>query len=62
MQNQTCQDLMALSTSSPLCFASTHASINAHFSKNSADFVVRELPLYSFSGEGEHLIIHIQSY
>lgn len=60
MQNQTCQDLMALSTSSPLCFASTHASINAHFSKNSADFVVRELPLYSFSGEGEHLIIHIQ--
>ena len=37
----------------------THTPINAHFSKNADDFVVRELPLYSFSGQGEHLIIEI---
>ncbi|PSM51663.1 tRNA pseudouridine 13 synthase [Campylobacter blaseri] len=37
-----------------------HTPINAHFSKNSSDFVVREIPLYEFSGEGEHLILHIQ--
>lgn len=37
-----------------------HAPINVYFSKNSDDFVVRELPLYEFSGSGEHLIIHIQ--
>lgn len=37
----------------------THSSIEAHFSKNSEDFVVREVPLYEFSGSGEHLILHI---
>ena len=37
----------------------THAPINAHFSKNADDFVVREVPLYEFSGRGEHLILHI---
>lgn len=37
----------------------THAPINAHFSKNADDFVVREVPLYEFSGSGEHLILHI---
>lgn len=37
----------------------THAPINAHFSKNADDFVVREVPLYEFSGAGEHLIVHI---
>ncbi len=36
-----------------------HSSINVHFSKNSDDFVVREKPLYAFSGKGEHLILHI---
>lgn len=36
-----------------------HSAINAHFSKNSDDFVVREKPLYEFSGNGEHLILHI---
>ncbi|MBS4241675.1 tRNA pseudouridine(13) synthase TruD [Campylobacter vulpis] len=36
-----------------------HSKINAYFSKNSEDFVVREKPLYEFSGEGEHLILHI---
>lgn len=37
-----------------------HSPIDAYFSKNSSDFVVREIPLYEFSGSGEHLIVHIQ--
>ena len=37
----------------------THSPINAHFSKNADDFVVREVPLYEFSGRGEHLVLHI---
>ncbi|CZE47843.1 tRNA pseudouridine(13) synthase TruD [Campylobacter geochelonis] len=41
-------------------YALNHTPINAHFSKNSTDFVVRENPLYEFSGDGEHLILHIQ--
>ena len=40
-------------------YAFTHAPINAYFSKNSDDFVVREIPLYAFSGQGEHLIVEI---
>ncbi|QCD52433.1 tRNA pseudouridine(13) synthase TruD [Campylobacter sp. RM16192] len=51
MQNTT--------TFKPL-YALTHTPINAYFSKNSDDFVVREVPLYEFSGDGEHLIIQIQ--
>ena len=43
-----------------LVFAYTHSEINAHFNKDSRDFVVREIPLYEFSGDGEHLILHIQ--
>lgn len=51
MENKTFKALYSLN----------HSSIeNVHFSKNSSDFVVRELPLYDFSGEGEHLILHIQ--
>ena len=57
MQDQISQSLELLATSSPLLFASSHAPINAHFNKCSADFVVRELPLYDFSGDGEHLIL-----
>ncbi len=30
------------------------------FTKNSSDFVVKEIPLYEFSGEGEHLILHVR--
>lgn len=60
MQDQISQNFELLSTSSPLLFASSHAPINVHFHKCAADFVVRELPLYEFSGTGEHLIIHIQ--
>lgn len=41
-------------------FSLNHASINAHFSKNHKDFIVRERSLYDFSGEGEHAIIYIQ--
>lgn len=41
-------------------YALKHSPINVYFSKNSNDFVVREKPLYEFSGKGEHLILHIQ--
>ncbi|WP_233144780.1 tRNA pseudouridine(13) synthase TruD [Campylobacter pinnipediorum] len=41
-------------------FYLTHSPINVHFSKNSDDFVVREIPLYEPSGDGEHLLIQIQ--
>lgn len=37
----------------------THSKIETYFSKNSEDFAVREVPLYAFSNEGEHLIISI---
>lgn len=37
-----------------------HSPIDVLFTKNSNDFVVKELPLYEFSGEGEHLILHIR--
>ncbi len=40
-------------------FTLDHSPINVHFSKNSDDFVVREIPLYEFSGDGEHLILNI---
>lgn len=43
-----------------LTFAYTHSQINAHFNKDSRDFIVREVPLYEFSNDGEHLILHIQ--
>ncbi len=41
-------------------FYLNHSSIHAHFAKNSKDFVVREIPLYEWSGEGEHLILQIR--
>lgn len=37
-----------------------HSPINVLFTKNSNDFVVNELPLYEFSGEGEHLVLHVR--
>lgn len=40
-------------------YSLTHSPIEVHFSKNSEDFIVRESPLYDFSGTGEHLILHI---
>lgn len=41
-------------------YALDHSPIDAYFSKNSTDFVVREEPLYDFSGDGEHAIVQIQ--
>ncbi|MDX1809859.1 MAG: tRNA pseudouridine(13) synthase TruD [Sulfurospirillaceae bacterium] len=37
-----------------------HSAVDVLFTKNSSDFVVNELPLYEFSGEGEHLILQIR--
>ena len=41
-------------------YALDHAPIDFHFRQNANDFVVKEIPLYEFSGEGEHLILHIR--
>jgi len=41
-------------------FYLNHSAINAHFTKNSKDFVVTEIPLYEFCGEGEHLILKVR--
>ena len=37
-----------------------HSSIDFHFRQTARDFVVEELPLYEFSGEGEHLILFVR--
>ncbi|MDD2382640.1 MAG: tRNA pseudouridine(13) synthase TruD [Sulfurospirillaceae bacterium] len=37
-----------------------HAPVDVLFTKNSSDFVVNEIPLYPFSGEGEHLVLHVR--
>ncbi len=37
-----------------------HASIPFHFRQAPRDFVVEEVPLYEWSGEGEHLILHVR--
>jgi len=41
-------------------FFLSHSPIDVLFTKNSNDFVVNELPLYEFSGEGEHLVLHVR--
>ena len=41
-------------------YSLAHASIDFHFKQSARDFVVDEIPLYPFSGEGEHLILHIR--
>jgi len=38
----------------------THAPIDFIFKQNSRDFVVEEVPLYDFSGEGEHMVVKIR--
>jgi tRNA pseudouridine13 synthase len=38
----------------------SHAAIPFHFRQNARDFVVDEIPLYEFSGVGEHLVLHIR--
>ena len=37
-----------------------HSSIDFHFRQTARDFVVEELPLYEFSGEGEHLVLFVR--
>ena len=41
-------------------YSLAHASIDFHFKQSPRDFVVEEIPLYEFSGEGEHLILFIR--
>lgn len=38
----------------------THSPINFVFTKNSKDFSVEEIPLYKFSGDGEHTVVAIR--
>jgi len=37
-----------------------HSSIDFHFKQSPRDFVVKEIPLYEFSGEGEHLVLFVR--
>lgn len=37
-----------------------HAPIHFHFRQTNRDFIVEELPLYPFSGNGEHLVLKIR--
>lgn len=41
-------------------YSLAHASIDFHFKQSPRDFVVEEIPLYEFSGDGEHLILFIR--
>ncbi|MDD5052950.1 MAG: tRNA pseudouridine(13) synthase TruD [Sulfuricurvum sp.] len=37
-----------------------HSPIEFHFRQSARDFVVDEIPLYPFSGDGEHLVLHVR--
>jgi tRNA pseudouridine13 synthase len=37
-----------------------HSKIDVYFKQSKDDFIVTEVPLYEFSGEGEHLIIKLR--
>ena len=41
-------------------FAYSHAPISCYFAHSSRDFVVQEIPLYTFSGSGEHRILKVR--
>ena len=41
-------------------FYLNHSKIDVLFKQNKDDFCVTEVPLYEFSGEGEHLVIKIR--
>ncbi|WP_345993949.1 tRNA pseudouridine(13) synthase TruD [Sulfurimonas sp. HSL-1716] len=41
-------------------YSMNHSSIDFVFKQTARDFVVDEIPLYEFSGEGEHLILHVR--
>ncbi len=41
-------------------YSMNHSPIDFIFKQTARDFVVEEIPLYEFSGEGEHLVLHIR--
>ena len=41
-------------------YSLSHSSIDFHFKQSPRDFVVEEIPLYEFSGEGEHLVLFVR--
>ena len=41
-------------------FFLNHSKIDVYFKQSKDDFVVTEIPLYEFSGEGEHIIIKLR--
>lgn len=41
-------------------FFLNHSKIDVYFKQSKDDFIVTEVPLYEFSGEGEHLIVKIR--
>ncbi|MDO7252768.1 tRNA pseudouridine(13) synthase TruD [Helicobacter cappadocius] len=41
-------------------YSLNHSPIDFHFSQNPRDFIVREVPLYHFSNEGEHHILNVR--
>lgn len=43
-----------------LSFAYTHSPIEFYFRQSPRDFVVEEVPLYPFSGDGAHLILKLR--
>ncbi|MEA1913867.1 MAG: tRNA pseudouridine(13) synthase TruD [Campylobacterota bacterium] len=44
----------------PLQYFLNHSSMDVYFKQSKDDFVVTEVPLYEFSGEGEHLIVKLR--
>ena len=41
-------------------YSLNHSAIEFHFRQTPRDFVVEELPLYEFSGDGEHLVMFVR--
>ncbi len=41
-------------------FFLNHSKIDVYFKQSKDDFIVTEIPLYEFSGEGEHLVLKIR--
>lgn len=41
-------------------YSLSHSSIDFHFKQTPRDFVVEEVPLYEFCGEGEHLVLFVR--
>ena len=37
-----------------------HSSIDFRFKQTARDFVVEEIPLYEFCGDGEHLVMFVR--